>query len=278
MKADNIFNLKRFNALVRRECVMNWRFSVIGLMAVVAILVIILVMHEARYINATQYTEGMSSEDYHRLYVSNLMGKLNYYIEGFFLIGALYASMAFSGLSGRSKSVPTLMLPASTTEKYLVKWLATVPLFIAVYFLLCIVADWIRLIFVSEVYGYSNGTMPFESMLFGNTRINDIPARYGWMVLMGFLAVQSFFLLGAVYWRKHHFIKTLASVGVIAAIYIGFGTFIMDTFSDPGKIYTDPEFMRSQKAGEVVFYWLTGLIAVFNYLLAWLRLRETDVA
>jgi hypothetical protein len=194
----------------------------------------------------------------------------------FFFIGALFAwgtmatSLAFRDLHGRSTNAAFLLLPATAFEKMLARLLVGT-VFLIVYLLL--LTSVLSLLGESlELVGRGGNEWfsPFDGM--------------AWMLIPHYLIVQSVFFLGAAWFRKMHYVKTLLAVALIvtglSAVYAGMGWLGWATWRGAGiNVDTDDGFygpmrwlFELAKAGYFV-----GL-PLFCWYVTWLRVKETQVS
>lgn len=274
MNENKILSSRRMFMLMRDDLITDWRRMLISIGALLAILTTAIIIQDVDYINIIR--ERNLYDNMQDVWKDNLRTKVTWYIFAFLLSGTFYASQMFRSLSSGKNKVSALMLPASVEEKFLVKWIEAIPMFLIGFFLVAVFADWIRLIILATFYRFSTGAFPFSDILNGSLNLY-YPEDFGWLMLTGFLALQSFFFLGAIVWRKLHFIKTIVALVAIIAVYAAFALWIMDVFTSDNVNYYDPEFIRDKQTAYIAYYCLTAVIALFNYTLAFLRLRETDL-
>ncbi|MDB5269342.1 MAG: hypothetical protein JWP58_2382 [Hymenobacter sp.] len=118
------------------------------------------------------------------------------FVMGLLAAGAFFTSTVFSFYGNRKQATAALMLPASHWEKYLVGWLYSVPLFMAVYVgcfylidaLVVSLDDW-------------HGRTPELVRLFSNE------SKLYW-ALVGYAVVNAVFLWGSIFFQKQQFIRT----------------------------------------------------------------------
>ncbi len=147
------------------------------------------------------------------------------------------SSLAFSNMKSKEGRINTLMLPASVEQKFLVRWLAAVPILYLVVLFGCFLGDWTRLgVFrlMSSLNVYPVSTTPHgllhEQSLSGleYIRLNfeHEPQSIGFLIVTVFLIallMQALYFFGAILWPKLSFIKTWAAsqaLEVVAGIII----------------------------------------------------------
>ncbi|MGY3088923.1 hypothetical protein ACVWYF_001963 [Hymenobacter sp. UYAg731] len=126
--------------------------------------------------------------------VPDLQGVI--FVMGLLAAGAFFTSTVFSFYGDRKQATAALMLPASHWEKYLVGWLCSVPLFMAVYVGCFYLID--ALVVSLEDW---HGKTPEMVRLFSNE------SKLYW-ALVGYAVVNAVFLWGSIFFQKQQFIRT----------------------------------------------------------------------
>jgi hypothetical protein len=181
-----------------------------------------------------------------------------------FTVGPFYASQYFRDLGSRPKAINFLLIPASTFEKLLCSILYSTVLFLVAFTAVFYLVDLLMSALPTEISGTSeeSGTAAIAIVFKGwymfhkDLRINGF---------LFFLAVQSSFLFGAVYFEKYSFIKTiLAGFILFLLLYCS-----MYTLNNP-QISGDsdrPEIpLWIEQAHRIFFmYMLTPLLWILTY-------------
>ena len=199
------------------------------------------------------------------------------YFVALVVLGTLQASRSFRELHDKSQNTAFLLLPASALEKTLAPLLTTTILLIAY-----------MLVFTTVVSLAIEGV---NWLLYHRTNGRFDPfARAVWSGLPHFLVAQSWFFLGAAWFRRAHYLKTLLTVMVgslaLAALGILLGWVAgAITISSSGlQILADVppwQFPSATSEGflrvSVAALWFV-VQPLFCWWLAWLRLRDTQVS
>lgn len=187
------------------------------------------------------------------------------------LAGCYVASWMFRDDCSRGSAIQTLTLPVSVFESFLVRWLVAVPLFCLWAMDSAAVADGFRLA-VNMLSGAPDDLI--LSLLSGLRGADGSQMTSDIMSVPLFLMLQSFFLLGSVVWRGNNFLKTIGALWIIAIVYFLAGQgvvgamYILGGYEwTAGDIFVSPVALTAMT-----------LVALFNYFITWLRLRETDLA
>jgi hypothetical protein len=183
---NNTFDINRLSKFVQRQVALNAPPMLIAAGAVFGTLLIVSIL--------TGYYGP-----------ENMEGLLGFYVFVFFLGGFILTSNIFSELHSPQKSYFYLTLPVSATEKLAGSWILTSPIYVIVF---SIVAYLIYLI---------------PTLMVGNQY--PVPTFFGpdyLRIVATYLVIQTIFFLGAAYFRKYNFLKTLLSVFLLQ---IGIGLY-----------------------------------------------------
>ena len=190
-----------------------------------------------------------------------------------YIWGVIASSRAFRELHDKTRNEAYLLLPASAVEKTLARLLA-VTVGLAVYLLVfttvvSILVEAVFLLLPGTGYGLFN---PLDPVV--------------WPLIFGYFFLQSFFFLGAAWFRRRHFIKTSLAITVVG---IGLALFIVLTlrltFATVDLSDLDGLIARAAGSYQGLFQILEALRGLFAIALpatcwsiAWLRVRETQVS
>ena len=196
------------------------------------------------------------------------------FITTLFAWGTIATSLSFTDLHGRATNTAFLMLPASALEKTVSRLLLSTVGVIVGAFLLTTVLSWLL--------------EGINALLFDVRREFYSPLdALSWLLVPHYLAAQGLFFLGAAWFRKTHFVKTVGAVVALAiglcAIAIGIawllgaanwggGNMRVDGDFD-GAIYRPLEWL--QDAAQAAYFFVLPL---FCWFVAWLRVTETQVS
>jgi hypothetical protein len=184
--------------------------------------------------------------------------------------GTIATSQAFTDMHGRGTNVAFLLLPASALEKTAARLLLhTLALFLYL------------LVFTSVLSLVLEG---INLALFDVRRELFTPLdRTAWWILPHYLVVQSLFFLGAAWFRKVHFVKTvgavmgiwlgLVSVAATIAWSLGSGDMFFEG-GGPGAAF----FNALERIGDGVMIVYYFVLPAFCWFVAWLRVTETQVS
>ncbi len=260
MNRDNIFNPRRFLLLFKKEILQGYKPMLITIGAVIGAALFILLL-STRGEGYVQVQQGL-------------------FLPLLWLGGLISTGMAFKEAHTAHQIHSWLMTPASRLEKFLQKLLMTTLFFIlaliVTFFLATVLNSLVYLLVFKRAVPLFN---PFQ--------------RWVWINIGHYLIVQSLFFLGAVWFRKYNFIKTVLTINILLTLLaIVTGVFAYLIFRGPVReaVAGNPSYFVMagqiiiQKFGALnpymigalkVFYF--GLLAPFFWLVSWFRMREIEV-
>jgi hypothetical protein len=189
-----------------------------------------------------------------------------FFIATLFAWGTIATSVCFNDLHGRATNTALLLLPASALEKTLSRVLLYTVGMVAYLLLLTMVLSWV-------LEGINTVWIGQHRALF--SPLDGV----AWLLVPHFLVAQALFFLGAAWFRKVQFVKTVASV---IGISIGLCVVAVSLAYMVG-----PQRCLNANCLEYPFLdWLTAaapvayfyLLPPFCWFVAWLRVTETQVS
>ena len=180
-----------------------------------------------------------------------------------FAVGTITTSRAFADLHGRATSTAFLLLPATALEKTVARLLMGTAVLIGYLLLFTTALSLLVEILKLAVFGGENVLFsPFDPVV--------------WSVVPHYLVVQALFFLGAAWFRRLNFIKTLLALVVIVAGLTAFGVSVTWSLTEgvhfEGGYFFDFDFFVG-----ALYYAYIVLLPVFCWFVAWLRVKETQV-
>jgi hypothetical protein len=238
-------SLQRLAWLLRNEASRNYRSwaLVSGTVALLALLLSVL----------GAWDGNVGNNFYEALFIATL-----------FAWGTTATSQVFADLHGRGTNAAFLLLPASALEKTAARLVVhTVALFVYL------------LVFTTVLSFVLEG---LNAALFGVRRELFSPLDgAAWAIVPHYLVAQSVFFLGAAWFRKLQFVKT---VGAVLAIAIGWSlvvaaiALVLRATSIDQLVVQDPvDWLR--ESAPVVYYLV---VPAFCWFVAWLRVTEAQVS
>lgn len=189
-----------------------------------------------------------------------------FFIATLFAWGTIATSVCFSDLHGRATNMAFLLLPASALEKTVSRLLFYTVGLVAYLLLFTTLLSWVL--------------EGINTLWIGDRRAFFSPLDgLGWSLVPHFLVTQALFFVGAAWFRKVQFVKTVASV---IGISIGLCTIAVSLAWMVG-----PQACLNANCFEFPFLdWVTDaapvayfyLLPPFCWFVAWLRVTETQVS
>ncbi|GAB3006968.1 hypothetical protein GCM10027051_03220 [Niabella terrae] len=262
------FSFKRLLQLTAKHWAEHRRFYLMSTLALLGLLAIVFAIW--------LLTDGTHYEE------SNLYGVG---LFGLFIIGAIFASNAFSMLGTKDKAIYWISFPASHLEKLLVVLFFNVIVFsliyiVCFYLLKTLAMTYVDLMISREPHRFSLNPMDW-------TRPNGFGQVLPYF-LYAFFGLQAAYLLGAASFKRFSFIITTIMVALLiflVAYYThkiyssGFKGYNFNIFElsenystagDEGrKVYTIPGYLKSS-----ILFFLQFLIAPLLWLVTWFKLKE----
>ncbi len=233
---NQTFNFSRFTSLLKRYLVVNRKQLIFlyGVMIGITILVAAIVGNAER--------ESAPEASFGALLLEELI------FMGFILMGfsCIISSNMFSSLQSKTSRITTLMLPASSAEKYWVHF----SVYIIGFYIMAIIASVLNDITISLCSG-----LPLEFSMVYFLRESDVE------LVAFFIFYQAVFALGSVIWPKRSFFKTFFALFLITILSI-FNHSLILSLLYPILNY---------------FYILIFSLAALCYVFAWLRFRKVQV-
>jgi hypothetical protein len=124
-----------------------------------------------------------------------------------FLGGFLFSTLIYSELQNPGKSCFYLLLPASNAEKFISAWILSSPAFV--------IFSSAILWSVSLVLFYLQAVVLNTDFQVLNLWHHEIPGLY-----LKYLIIQPVFLLGALYFKRKNFLKTILSMFLVAMVIL----------------------------------------------------------
>ena len=188
-----------------------------------------------------------------------------FFIAALFAWGTIATSGCFNDMHGRATNTAFLLLPASALEKTLSRLLIYTVGVIASLLVLTTVLSWllesINSLWIGERREFFS---PFDAL--------------AWSLLPHYLVAQSLLFLGAAWFRKLQYVKTIAA---IIAIVVGLTAFAVllawllgPRGTGTGLVIDDP----IDFTVEVVPWAYYAVLPLLCWFVAWLRVSEAQVS
>jgi len=190
---NNTFDIKRFGMLFKKHTLEQSKTYALSAAVLFGILFLVL--------SFFSYVDGghLQSSSQVMVFVFVISGA-----------GCIFGSVVFADLGDRSKAIPSLMLPASHFEKYLVGLIYSYFIFLAVFIAAFFVAG-------SIVVYVGHHDIKEDQLI--NLFDTDSPQFKAYAV---FTMFHAFIFWGAIYFKKLHFVKT----AIVFFVFLGLLTLL----------------------------------------------------
>ena len=199
-------------------------------------------------------------------------GLMPLFVFGLFIGCALSASFIMEPMSSKTSRIYALMLPATSFEKYFVRWFIYTIGYLVVYYLLFLLVDVMRVCVFSVIYP------EIDIITFINPYAEIVALRddapLGFIVSL-YLLLQSIFVLGSSLWPKYAFLKTFTAYTILGMAFSAFFAGFMNLFNRPGNSYIMP--VLSEDACFLIATCGILLVTLFFWWLAYKRFKEMEV-
>lgn len=271
---NNTFDIKRFALLMKRDIMQDWKKYTLQVAALLGIMLAF-----PLYYTYTEYdmmTYAVMPN------VDNILNELNqaYVMMGTFLfiiVFLLYVSAMMTPISNKRKRIDYLMLPCSSLEKYLSRFLIHIVGFIIAFFICLFIADIIRI----GVFSLAYPEFGVKALDLGILTTDKMFAQSGIFIALCtvFTSVVAFFSLGSTVWQKHVAIKNVVTLTVIILLTACFIYLITDILTPKGKEWGENFGIIniSNQMGYMLTIILFGALSIFFWVLAYFRFKETEI-
>jgi hypothetical protein len=276
---NQVFNFKRWLLYTGKHWAENRKRYLLGLVAITALLIL-------------WFSFVLLEGDYHPL---GSKTQLATYHVGLYAVGLLFASFLFHDLSDNPRGIHFLMIPATATEKLLTAILFGLVLFMIFYTAVFYAVDTLMVEIANSLSSakkeVDNYGRPYVEKVV-NIFTGAVPVQddydFGLLFLI-FLALQTAFMLGSIYFPKYSFIKTAISILVIFLFFVFLIGQVLDAMMPEGTfhVYSFTYSLAHRLGGGKValpewvhdisvFCLRYGIPPVF-ILTTWFRLKEKEV-
>lgn len=257
---SQIFDFGRFSLYLRREFMLNgrqWLFRGLMMLALTTLLLCFFAWPNRYWLETSPSDYNYASVQSSAAWKTLIIGIVCFVALGGFLF--------MENLNTSGKRLNTIMLPASTFEKYTSGFLIYVLGIWIAFFISFAIADAIRLVVISLTFGNIEGLSyvgPFGA-------IATFHILEPWLVVF---AVQATAVLGSTVWPKNPAPKTIGIVFVLFCLWTMLLTFIFSN-TMRGKVMSE----SGSNAIEYTISALTVIWTLFSYVTAYFRMKESEI-
>jgi len=254
METNSFFDINRLKLLVMRDLGINYKTTLIAAAAITGFLM---------FIGTMTIVFGNNPMD-----VQSILGMI---LPTLIIAGFISTSVVFSELNSPHRGYLFLTLPASALEKLISAWLAT-SVFHVIFSLVLLLI--LNIYYILIATAFTSQSIPLINLF-----SVEVLKPFGI-----YMVIQSAFLLGAIYFRKVNFLKTLLVFfvfNVVIAIYIGvlgkilFGHLGIDSHDFNGSFEIKATFENQIVPASKFVFWFA--LAPFFLTVSYFRLKERQV-
>ncbi len=283
---NDFFDIKRFSLLAKRDIAENRKKYLLQFLSIFGILAIVLTYNSYTYYDSmTKYAYEI--DDW-------LSVNQGIFIIGqvlFLAFGCMSASALMDPINTKAKKISYLMNPASSFEKYFLRWVMAVVVFIALYIVAFLMADFVQWLICTIRYPESEvRSVDYSQLIKTEYPTSRVIYQEWYLVFLAFsfyLYMQSLFILGSTFWQKNTFIKTFSAGLVIFLLYLLvcgglISTIFPEGMNDFGlSIDSRMGDTSDEDRGVSTFKGITAglfFFAFLNWVISYFRFREAEVA
>ena len=222
MNSNKFFSFSRFYLLLRNDILLNYKKYLLTVSGAFILGFFVIYSNMPKYVQKDELHWIFGSQRYFQAFIMCLIG-----------LGAFIGS-SFSELSNKVKTTNYLLLPASTLEKYLIKFLihvlAGTILFLIIFWIDAHLARYVTINNMkathNEVLSYAEKekfieVFNYSMFLIKNTRLTITYWSWfeGLAIVFGLFSVGMYFFNVKIFFKKLGLIKT--AISLIAVLYSG---------------------------------------------------------
>lgn len=266
---DTFFSYPRFLNLCRKEVLESWRSNVLRIILLYGLMTIAML-----WMAYFEYSRDVYSE------IDPMWDTLlAIFVCFLFGGGCLSASLVMERMKTKTSRISMLMTPATSFEKFSVRWFIFTIVFLLIFLITYKMADYTRVLVYSLAYPNTHTITPLDFSYLMGDRDYGL-SHHGW--LLGFIVAvyfffQSLFVLGSSIWPKNSFLKTFAAGSLIFLVYISVATLLGKALFEVGGNYN--LFEREWTREQVFCLLIMGcaLFTLVNWTIAYFRFKEAEI-
>ena len=187
---------------------------------------------------------------------------------------SISASLMFENMSSKQNRISLLMIPCTTFEKYLARFIIYILGTIIIFCVGCLAADYIRYLIFSLSYNDYNIVHPIDfsylwQWIMTSNNIYNTSIYLSWVMFS-----TSIYALGSSVWPRMSFVKTFGTV--IGIGFIGWFIIIACTInSDKQPLIF--KLLDNAVNSQIFFSIIFTIISITNFILAYFRIKESEV-
>ncbi len=277
-----IFDIKRFTWLVKEASSLgSWKnILIIGIIPSITLTIIFVIYSITDYsINADNLPGGQTMSEY----ILSLNEK--YIIIMFALYVSsqlLIAPYLMNSLNSKKKRIQYLMLPGSSLEKFLSRFLPLTIGYTVLFFFSFWLMDIIRVAICTPLFPQMDVHMLDFNLFINSDNSNALFSNYTefFTFIAYFILVYSYFILGSTYFTKRPFASILVFLAILIFILSKYTILLMKWLGKGTDIYQNkylnPEYLFFEINPPLIMAICLSL-TIFNCVIAYYRFKETEL-
>lgn len=275
MKTNDVFfSGSRFGYLLKKEWMEDIKKNIMRFVVVFGIFLVLFLFYG--------FNDYHQLPSYTRLYDRAWDFILPLFVIGIFLGACMSATYITEKMKNKTGKLSAMMLPATTFEKFFVRWLMYCVGFVVLYLLAFKLADWVRVLIFSNYFTKENiqvfPVFKIISVATYRSDVTEMDEQVTPIIISVYFALQSFFVLGSTLWQKNSFLKTavtliLVIAGLCAIAYFSVKLFIPHNFI----LDISDEYKPTPEVGQKIVITFFYAITLFNTVLAYFRYKEMEI-
>lgn len=262
MTTNNFFSFSRFSQIGCKLIIENKKAAIMR--AIVMFASIFTLLCWISYIN---YSSAIDRGGFSRITDICEGYNLNAFLILIFVFGIYSASLMMEDLKTKVGKINVLTTPVTPFENWFARWIIHVILFIAAYIISFFVADLIRVWIFKIAYAGSGLTISTLNLDYIIQQINLITDGHPSFIVLAYLTVQSFYVLGGSFFPRHSLLRTTI-VGFFGLLIFFLGDYIFFR-----------EFFKNINInlGETILRGIMLVLIAFNWVTSYFRFKEMEV-
>lgn len=262
MTTNNFFSFSRFSQIGCKLVIENKKATIMRVIVMFASIFTLLC-----WISYINYSNAIDRGGFS--HITDICREYNFiaFLILIFAFGIYSASIMMEDLKTKVGKINVLTTPVTPFENWFARWIIHVIIFIAVYIISFFVADLIRVWIFKIAYAGSGLTISTLSLNYIIDQIDLMTSRHPSFMVLAYLTVQSFYILGGSFFPHHSLLRTTI-VGFFGLLIFFLGDYIFCR-----------EFINGTEIdlGETITRGIMLVLIVFNWTTSYFRFKEMEV-
>lgn len=262
MTTNNFFSFSRFSQIGCKLVIENKKATIMRVIVMFASIFTLLC-----WISYINYSNAIDRGGFS--HITDICKEYNFiaFLILTFAFGIYSASIMMEDLKTKVGKINVLTTPVTPFENWFARLIIHVIIFIAVYIISFFVADLIRVWIFKIAYAGSGLTISTLSLDFIIHQIGLMTNGHPSFMVLAYLTVQSFYILGGSFFPRHSLLRTTI-VGFFGLLIFFLGDYIFAR-----------EFINGTEIdlGETITRGIMLVLIVFNWITSYFRFKEMEV-